>query len=167
MLVANESQMHKWATEYSPITLDIYKDYVVIAENCEKSKGKQVGAQSRLVDDPIVKRFKGSSNNNTTVLEHEDHFPSSFSSDEPDSSLRPMSFSEANTMILEKIEQSLVTPTRRISFVGDSTGMSQTTNVPYQPLKLTWQNKVVVTGNKLRVTKEKMKTRKGNGKSQT
>ncbi|KAK4350029.1 hypothetical protein RND71_029342 [Anisodus tanguticus] len=74
------------------------------ARGCaKKSKGKQAVAQSRLVDDPIVKRFKGSSSNNTTVLEPEDNFPSSFSSDEPDSSLRPMSFSEANTMILEKI----------------------------------------------------------------
>ncbi|KAK4343897.1 hypothetical protein RND71_036991 [Anisodus tanguticus] len=38
----------------------------------------------------------------------------------------------------------------------------QPTNMPYQP-----PNKADVTGNKLRVTKEKMKTRKGNGKSQT
>ncbi|KAK4364106.1 hypothetical protein RND71_015464 [Anisodus tanguticus] len=122
----------------------------------------------RLVDEPIVKRFKGSSSINTTiVLEPDVDFPSSFSSDEPDPLLRPMSFSEANTRILERMKQPLATPTRRISFVGDSTGLSQPTNVPYQPPKLTWQNKDAVTGNKLRVTKEKMKTRKGNGKSQT
>ncbi|KAK4337931.1 hypothetical protein RND71_042418 [Anisodus tanguticus] len=109
------------------------------ARGCaKKSKGKQAD----------VKRFKGSSSSTTTVLE-------------PDPSLRPMSFSEANTRILEGMKQPLATSTRRISFVGDSTGMIQPINIPYQP-----PNKAVVTGNKLRVTKEKMKTRKGNGKSQ-
>ncbi|KAK4365200.1 hypothetical protein RND71_016558 [Anisodus tanguticus] len=58
-------------------------------------------------------------------------------------------------------KQPLATPTRIISFVGDSTGMSQPTNMPYQP-----PNRTIVIGNKLRVTKEKMKTRKENEKSQ-
>ncbi|KAK4337930.1 hypothetical protein RND71_042417 [Anisodus tanguticus] len=35
MLVTNESHVHKWTTDYSPIILEIYKDFVVIAENCE------------------------------------------------------------------------------------------------------------------------------------
>ncbi|KAK4366714.1 hypothetical protein RND71_014594 [Anisodus tanguticus] len=115
MLVGNESQVHKWATDYSPTTLKIYKDFVVIDENCEKSKRKQA----------IVKRYKGS--NTTTVLESEDNFPNSSRTTtmlEPDPSLRPKSFSEANTRILERMKQALATPIRRISFVGDSTGMS-------------------------------------------
>ncbi|KAK4337911.1 hypothetical protein RND71_042398 [Anisodus tanguticus] len=115
---------------------------------------------------PIVKRFKGSSIC-TTVLESDVNFPSSFPSDESDLSLGPMSFSESNTRILDMMKQPLPTPIRRISFVGDSIGMSQPTDLPYQPPKLTWQNKTVVTGNQLRVAIEKMKTRKGNGKSQT
>ncbi|KAJ8546509.1 hypothetical protein K7X08_032386 [Anisodus acutangulus] len=130
---------------------------MLIANESQKSKGKQA----------VVKRFKGSSNTTTTtVLESEDNFPSSSSSTttvlEPDPSLRPRSFSEANTRILERLKQPLATPIRIISFVGDSTGMSQPTNMPYQP-----PNKAAVTGNKLRVTKEKMKTRKGNANSQT
>ncbi|KAK4366640.1 hypothetical protein RND71_014520 [Anisodus tanguticus] len=145
------------------------------ARGCDKeSKGKQT----------VVKRFKGSrnttvleseeifpSNSTTTVLELEEIFPSStttmlepeeiFQSSssttvlEPEPSLRPRLFSEANTRILERMEQRLATPTRKISFVGDSTGMSQPINMPYQP------------PNKALVTSEKMKTRKRNVKFQT
>ncbi|KAK4378934.1 hypothetical protein RND71_000796 [Anisodus tanguticus] len=124
-------------------------------DDFDKSKGKQA----------VVKRFKGSSNSTIIVLESEDNFPSSsitITVLEPVPSLRPMSFSEVNTRILERIKQTLATPTRRISFVGDFTRMSQPTNMPYQP-----PNMIDVTWNKLRVTREKMKTRKGNGKSQT
>ncbi|KAJ8546507.1 hypothetical protein K7X08_032384 [Anisodus acutangulus] len=76
----------------------------------KKSKGKQV----------VVKRFKGSSSSTTTVLESEDNFPNNSNTTtvlEPDPSLRPMSFSEANTRILEMMKQPLAIPTRRISFV--------------------------------------------------
>ncbi|KAK4380282.1 hypothetical protein RND71_002144 [Anisodus tanguticus] len=97
----------------------------------------------------LLKSDKSRVSNTTTVLE-------------PDLSLRLRSFSEANTRILERMNQTLATPTRRNSFVGDSTGMSHPTNMPYQP-----PNKADVTRNKLRVTKEKMKTRQRNGKSQT
>ncbi|KAJ8559457.1 hypothetical protein K7X08_003515 [Anisodus acutangulus] len=137
------------------VTCSTYHQSGHNARGCaKKSKGKQ----------DVVKRFKGSSST-TTMLESEDNFSSSSSTTtvlEPDPSLRQMSFSEANTRILERIKQPLATPIRRISFVGDSTGMSQLTNMPYQP-----PNKADVTWNKLRMTKEKMKTRKGNEKSQT
>ncbi|KAK4362982.1 hypothetical protein RND71_018223 [Anisodus tanguticus] len=96
---------------------------------------KQAATPSRLVDDPIVKRFKGSSST-TIVLESEDNFPSSSCTTtvlELDPSLRSKSFFEANTRILERMKKPLATPTRRILFVGDSTGMSQLTNMPYQP----------------------------------
>ncbi|KAK4342388.1 hypothetical protein RND71_038204 [Anisodus tanguticus] len=149
MLVANKSQVHKWATDYSPTALEIYKDFVVIAENCEKNKRKQA----------VVKRFKGSSSNTTTVLESKDNFSSSSSTTivlEPDPSLRPMSFSEANTRILERMKKTLATPTRRISFVGDSTGMSQPTNMSYQQ-----PNKAAIAGNKLRVTKREDEDNEG------
>ncbi|KAK4349453.1 hypothetical protein RND71_032208 [Anisodus tanguticus] len=123
------------------------------------SKGKQA----------VVKRFKGSYN--TTALESEENFPSIstttvlepdkfFQSSntltvlEPEPSLRPKSFSKANTRILERMKQRLATPTRKISFVDDSTAMSQPTNMPYQPT------------NKTLVTREKMKIRKRNVMSQ-
>ncbi|KAK4347712.1 hypothetical protein RND71_034051 [Anisodus tanguticus] len=186
--------VHKWVIDYSPTSLEIYKDFVVIVENYEVhfngDDGYEVseGTDTHIVDlmskkcigrtwdlsgipcthviraykhrnnDPIVEGaihpyynkatyLSGSSRSSTTMLESEDNFPSSSNTTtvlEPDSSLRSRSFSEANTRILERMKQPLATPTRRISFVSDSTGMSQPTNTPYQP-----PNKVVVTGNKL------------------
>ncbi|KAK4357165.1 hypothetical protein RND71_022775 [Anisodus tanguticus] len=105
-----------------------------------------------------AKRFNGSSNT-TTMLESEDNFPSSSSTTtvlKPDPSLRTRSFSEVNIMILKRMEQPLATPTRRISFIGDSTGMNHPTNMPYQP-----PNKAVITGNKLEGDKREDEDKEG------
>lgn len=54
-----------------------------------------------------------------------------------------------------------------ISFRGDHAGISEVTDLPYSPTKLTWKEKEDVNSNQLEREKEKklgkLKTKKANG----
>ena len=87
------------------------------------------------------------------------------SNDEANPPLMPMSISEAKTRFIRQMQVGEATGTRRIGFVGDASGVSKPTNLPFSPRGITWQGNTAVTRNKLQKM-AKLKTRKGNGKEQ-
>ncbi|KAK4341279.1 hypothetical protein RND71_039780 [Anisodus tanguticus] len=68
---------------------------------------------------------------------------------DPDPALRPSIISEAETRFHRRQNVQLPSGTRRISFIGDDIGVSEPTDLPYSPTKLTWKGKVAVTDNQL------------------
>ncbi|XP_059289825.1 uncharacterized protein LOC132043339 [Lycium ferocissimum] len=84
--------------------------------------------------------------NNTFTAEPDFDF---LSNDEADPPLMPMSISEAKTRFLRQMQVGEATGTRCIGFVGDASGVSKPTNLPFSLRELTWQGNIRI-GNKLR-----------------
>lgn len=84
---------------------------------------------------------------------------------ESDPTLMPKVISEAKTRL--KHRQLLQNPigTRKISFMGNESGVILPTTLPYSPRKVTWKGKASMTSNQMIEEKErrlgKMKATKG------
>ncbi|KAK6797420.1 hypothetical protein RDI58_005122 [Solanum bulbocastanum] len=89
---------------------------------------------------------------------------------ESDPDIRSEVISENRTKLKMRMNQQRATGYRVISFRGDHAGISEPTNLPYSPTKLTWKGKEVVTGNQLERERQKkvgkLKTKKANEKFQ-
>ncbi|OIT19217.1 hypothetical protein A4A49_59021, partial [Nicotiana attenuata] len=87
---------------------------------------------------------------------------------EPKIAIRPRSISEAKTRLQLRQLQSTTIGTRAIRFVGDASGVSEPSNLPFLPKKLQWKGKNAIAGNHLNKQRlAKLKAKKGNGKKQT
>ncbi|KAK4346576.1 hypothetical protein RND71_032915 [Anisodus tanguticus] len=73
-----------------------------------------------------------------------------------------MSISEDKIRFQRQMQAGEATETMCIGFVDDANGVSNPTNLPFSPRGLKWQEKTVVTRNKLQRMR-KLKTKKGNG----
>ncbi|KAK6773678.1 hypothetical protein RDI58_028916 [Solanum bulbocastanum] len=69
---------------------------------------------------------------------------------ESDPDIRPQVISENRTKLKMRTNQKRAIGNRVISFRGDFAGISEPTNFPYSPTKLTWKGKKVVTGKQLK-----------------
>ncbi|KAK4342666.1 hypothetical protein RND71_038482 [Anisodus tanguticus] len=75
------------------------------------------------------------------------------------SSAPQVSQQKAETRFQSRQNVQVATGTRKINFIGNETGVSEPTDLPYSPTELTWKENAAVTRNQL----EKLRTRKGKG----
>ncbi|CAN4082127.1 unnamed protein product [Withania somnifera] len=89
--------------------------------------------------------------------------PSTLEEDEELPSLRPKKISEDDyiTRLQRRQKPLQTTRTRGISFRGDSSGVSEPTDVPVSPTHLTWKGKAAMTTNLLEGRKAKVEAREG------
>ncbi|XP_060197528.1 uncharacterized protein LOC132626621 [Lycium barbarum] len=70
--------------------------------------------------------------------------------DDEDLTLRPKVISKADTLLsMRKTRMRPPTSGRRIQFIGDASGVSAPTNLPYSPTKMTWRENETVTSIQL------------------
>ncbi|KAH0671163.1 hypothetical protein KY289_025656 [Solanum tuberosum] len=89
---------------------------------------------------------------------------------ESDPVLRPRIIFEELTRLKMRQNQQTRSVNRVITFRGDHRGVSEPTDLPYSPTKVTWKGKEAMTSNQLERAREKkvgkLKTKKANGRSQ-
>ncbi|KAH0668916.1 hypothetical protein KY289_023409 [Solanum tuberosum] len=89
---------------------------------------------------------------------------------ESDPVLRPGTIFEELTRLKMRQNQQTISANRVITFRGDHRGVSEPTDLPYLPTKVTWKGKEAMTSNQLERAREKkvgkLKTKKANGRSQ-
>ncbi|KAH0754057.1 hypothetical protein KY290_024327 [Solanum tuberosum] len=89
---------------------------------------------------------------------------------ESDPVLRPGTIFEELTRLKMRQNQQTISANRVITFRGDHRGVSEPTDLPYLPTKVTWKGKEAMTSNQLERAREKkvgkLKTKKSNGRSQ-
>ncbi|KAH0672100.1 hypothetical protein KY284_023187 [Solanum tuberosum] len=89
---------------------------------------------------------------------------------ESDPVLRPGTIFEELTRLKMRQNQQTITANRVITFRGDHRGVSEPTDLPYLPTKVTWKGKEAMTSNQLERARQKkvgkLKTKKANGRSQ-
>ncbi|KAK6784302.1 hypothetical protein RDI58_017757 [Solanum bulbocastanum] len=89
---------------------------------------------------------------------------------ESDPALRPHTIFEELKRLKMRQNQQTRFANRVITFEGDHRGVSEATDLPYLPTKVTWKGKEAMTSNHLEREREKkvgkLKTKKANGRSQ-
>ncbi|KAF3645595.1 hypothetical protein FXO38_02688 [Capsicum annuum] len=95
--------------------------------------------------------------------------PASESESDPD--LRPKIVPKATRLVVRQtLKISATSGSRLIGFRGDFAGVSEPTDLPYSPFKLTWKGKKAITSNHLENAREmklgKLKAKKANGRTQ-
>nr|XP_016458895.1 PREDICTED: uncharacterized protein LOC107782522 [Nicotiana tabacum] len=154
MLTDNEAEVVGWGSEYSPKTLNLYNQFMRIAQKCHVN-----GSDDQGYEETEVKRRLPTSN------ECPDFEIPNFEP-EPDIAIRPKSISEARTR-LQLRQQSVPVATRQIGFVGDSSGVSHPSKLTFSAKGITWLGNSAITGNQLNKQRlTKLQAIKDSGKEQ-